>query len=63
MMIYPDINLVKTFKWKDLHKKVGQIIVQEPTDSDLQEGLFVTLILFIDKDRNYYLLDEFKGEK
>jgi hypothetical protein len=44
------------FEWKDLHKKVGRIIVQEPTDSDLQEGLRHTQVWFIDENMTAWLL-------
>ena len=49
---------VPTFKWKDIHKKVGQIVVQEPTDSDLQEGSLKTKIWFVDSKWRIYLIAE-----
>lgn len=56
--IYPEMKHHYGFKWKDLHGKVGQIVVMEPTDSDLAEGSLPTHVWFVDADRNMYLLAE-----
>lgn len=37
---------IKSFDLKDLHKKFGRIILQEPTDSCIQEGNFMSRLWF-----------------
>lgn len=58
MFLHIEHNIISDFDIADLHKKVGQILVIRPTDSDLQEGLTKTQVYFVDSDRNFYLLDE-----
>lgn len=58
MFVYPAFKEIRDFKWKDLHKKVGRIIYQEPTESDIAEGHFKTKVWFIDEELNWYLLEE-----
>lgn len=58
MMQMPNYKTVKTFDWPQLNKKIGQIIVSEPTDSDLQEGQSLTQVWFIEEDSTMWLLAE-----
>lgn len=46
------------FKWKDLNKKVGMIIVSEPTESDIAEGNYFRQVWLVDSEQNHYLLIE-----
>lgn len=46
------------FKWPDLHKKNGRILVIEPTESDIAEGNFMRQVWFLDMDLKRYLLLE-----
>ena len=56
--VFPKIEEVTKFTWKDLHQKVGKIVVMEPSDSDLQEGWFKTQVWFYTSDHKMYLLSE-----
>lgn len=49
---------IKTFEWKDLHKKIGQIFVAEPTESDISEGNFMAKVWFTNDKVKLWLLDE-----
>ncbi len=50
---------VTEFKTSDLHKKIGQIVVIEPTDSDLQEtGESIRQVWFRTEDQVLWLLWE-----
>lgn len=59
MMIYPEIDERRNFGWSELHKKIGQIINLEPTDSDIQEGNTKTQIFLVDEKGVWWLLREF----
>jgi len=51
-------KIITEFDWKDLHKKVGQIIYVEPTESDIAEGDFKTKVYFVDENFNMFLLKD-----
>lgn len=60
-MINYNFEVIKTFDIKDLHKKIGQLLIAEPTDSDIQEGQSKTQIYFVpieEKTPIFYLLAE-----
>lgn len=46
------------FEMKDLHKKIGQLIWMEATDSDIHEGNFMNQLWFRDDKYNMYLIFE-----
>jgi len=46
MMYVNPVEPKKIKSWRDVHKKIGQIIVLTPGDSDYQEGNFMEEILF-----------------
>lgn len=48
------------FKWSDLHKMTGQIVVMEPSEADIAEGNLLTKVWFVTLDRKMYLLHEEK---
>jgi hypothetical protein len=52
------LDMLRSFDWKDIHKKFGRIIVQEPTDSDINEGFFKTCVWFQCEDGKIYVLAE-----
>lgn len=56
--VLPTFKEIKKFKWTDMHKKIGRIIVYEPTDSDIQEGMLKTQVWFVTEDGTMYLLAE-----
>jgi hypothetical protein len=63
MFAYPEIKKEIDFDIKDLHKKIGQIIVMEPSDSDLQEGgPFNTQVWLVDSNQTWWLLGELNEE-
>jgi len=53
----------KTFTWSTLHKKVVQIVVSEPTDSDINEGNFMAQVMAMDDKLNLYVIDEWDIRK
>lgn len=58
-MLSSPFKEVKPFKFKDLHKKFGRLVWQEPSDSDLAEGnIYVCQLWFIETNGNMYLLHE-----
>lgn len=64
-MIDYQIKLITDFNLMDLNKQYGRLIVQEPTDSDLQEGSVTTQLMFatFEGEPKVYLLAEWlKGE-
>lgn len=58
MIQYPEVRKVKKFDMKELHKKIGQILVMDPTDSDIAEGYFMRQVWFVDESKTFYLLSE-----
>lgn len=46
------------FELKDLHKKIGQLLVISPTESCIAEGDFMEQVWFCDGKRNMYLIYE-----
>lgn len=58
MMIPPKFEEITEFKWRDLHKKIGQIVVIECGDSDINEGNFINQVWFRDQDNKLWLLHE-----
>ena len=54
---------IKPFVWKDLHKKIGQILVISPTDSDLQEGNFMECVYFRTEKEMFLLFERDIREK
>jgi hypothetical protein len=49
------------FDINELHKKVGRMIVTMPTDSDLQEGMFMAKLWFMCENGKMYLIKEWKA--
>lgn len=46
------------FEMRDLHKKIGQLVFTEPTESDIAEGNFMEQLWFRDEKQNLYLIHE-----
>ena len=57
-MIASPFKEVETFEWKDLHKKKGIILHHTPTESDIAEGNFMEMMVFVDHDFCQYLIWE-----
>lgn len=57
-----EFNVSRVFDWKELHKKIGRIVVTQPTDSDIQEGQYLVQLWFVTHEENegpkMYLLAE-----
>lgn len=60
MIIQHPMKSIIDFDWKDLHKKIGQVIYMEPSESDLAEGFQKIQTWFVTGDRmdERYLLSE-----
>ena len=54
---------VNTFNLKELHRKIGQIVLSEPTDSDIQEGNCTAQLMFMTEDLTIYIIDEWDIRK
>lgn len=53
----PEIEESIEFDINDLHKKIGQILVINPTESDIAEGgQMFTEVWFVDENRKYWLI-------
>lgn len=46
------------FHFRELHKKIGQLIYMEPSESDIAEGNFMAKLWFRDDKMNLYLIHE-----
>lgn len=57
-MIESPFTNIESFDWKELHKQVGQVVVIEPSESDIHEGNFMSQVWFMTKGMKLYLLDE-----
>lgn len=57
------LKYIEEFDYKDLHKKVGKLIVLEPTESDTAEGNGFKEVWFMDEDLNMYLIKKVKTIK
>lgn len=55
-MFRKEPEVFREFEWKELHKKLGVIVVSEPTESDIAEGNASTKVLFVDEEMNTYVL-------
>lgn len=51
---FPEIS---QFEWKDLHKKIGQVYVLSPTESDIAEGDFFERVYFRTEKEMYVLFE------
>lgn len=58
MFIKENFKTINNFSLDELHKKVGQILFIEPSESDMAEGNFNQQLLFIDENKNVYILFE-----
>jgi len=57
MIDYPEIEQRIEFNTQELHKKIGQIIILNPTDSDIQEGgNLLREIWLVDENHIWWLL-------
>lgn len=61
--IYPKFKERKTFDLKKLHKKIGRLLVITPSDSDLQEGNFISQLWFQDEKNVLWLIAEWDALK
>jgi hypothetical protein len=57
-MIHYEPNKILSFDLKDLHKKIGQLIYMEPTDSDINEGQLTSQLWFRTEDAWYLLYEK-----
>ena len=53
----------KTWNPEDLNKKIGQIILLNPVDSDIQEGNYIAQLWFMESDHTMWLLQEWDVRK
>lgn len=60
---YTERELIIDHDIKKLNKKVGKIIVTEPTESDVAEGSFMAQVWFFCENGRMYLIKEWDVRK
>lgn len=62
MFVTNNNKYIISFNPKDLHKKVGQFVYLESSESDLAEGQFKDQLWFRTIDNELYLVAEYESD-